>query len=92
MAQANEEYLKNLEEIRQARNQAETLRNQLAAEYHRLTHHESPAASALSDDRYKQGCQAMRKAITAADLALSSIDQALREMEQVTDLPDQPLD
>ena len=82
MSESHEDNLKNLVEIRRARQQAQSLRDQLAAEYLRLKenhidHHQTDAK------RYEQGREAMRKAIAAADRAIASIDQALREMGQV---------
>ena len=93
MSNAREEYEKNLSEIRQARDQAELLRDQLAAEYERLCQEDSSLIGQEDDDeRRQQGREMMRKAIAAADLALSSIDQALREMAQVIDDPNLPDD
>ena len=90
MSKAHDEYQKSLAEIRLARDQAEVLRDQLAAEYERLQHEDVPAGSPANNNRRSQGHEAMRKAIAAADLALSSIDQALREMERVDELPELP--
>ena len=91
MTEKNDEYENNIAEIRLARNQAEVLRDQLAAEYEQLQRENNHSYSLLADkEKFDRGCEAMRKAIAAADLALSSIDQALRDMERVRDDHDQP--
>jgi len=85
MSESNEDNLKNLIEIRRARQQAQSLRDQLAAEYLRLEEEyiDHPQTQSIDSERCEQGREAMRKAIAAADRAIASIDQALREMEQV---------
>jgi len=74
-------------EVKKARAQAQTLRDQLAAEYQYLQQEEISANGAAFCDnpRHKQGMEAMRKAIAAADRAIASIDQALRQMERIID-------
>ena len=86
MPDSNEPINENLIEVRKARAQAESLRDQLSAEYEHLRAQDQVAGGDLCDDpRRQQGMDAMRKAITAADRAIASIDQALREMERVKD-------
>jgi hypothetical protein len=87
MSESHENNLKNLIEIRLVRQQAQSLRDQLAAEYLRLKedyidHHQTQS---IDSKRHEQGQEAMRKAITASDRAIASIDQALKEMEQIKD-------
>jgi len=77
------EYLHALQEIRQAREQAETLRDQLLAEYERQREDDQePAETGENDGRRQRGLEAMRQAITAANCAIASIDQALREVQR----------
>ena len=85
MSESHEDNLKNLVEIRRARQQAQSLRDQLAAEYLRIKedHIDHPQTQSINSEQHKQGREAMRKAIAAADRAIASIDQALREMGQV---------
>jgi hypothetical protein len=86
MPDNNEPINDSLIEVRKARAQAETLRDQLSAEYERLREEEKLAGADFSDNsRHQQGMEAMRKAITAADRAIASIDQALRQMERIND-------
>ena len=87
MSESHEDNLKNLIEIRRARQQAQTLRDQLAAEYLRLEekHIDHSQTQGIDSEQCEQGREAMRKAIAAADRAIASIDQALREMEQIKD-------
>ena len=73
---------RSLGQIRAARAQAEMLRDQLSGEYERLA-----AEEGKEDARRQEGLEAMRKAIAAANRAIDSIDQALREMGRVTDEP-----
>jgi len=85
MSESHEDSLENLIEIRRARQQAQTLRDQLAAEYLRLEEDyiDRPKTQGVNSEQREQGREAMRKAIAAADRAIASIDQALREMEQI---------
>ena len=82
MAGSHEEKLQTLAEICRARDQAASLRDQLTAEYHRLEedHREEAGVNSRDKQRRELGREAMRKAIAAADRAIASIDQALREM------------
>jgi len=90
MTEKSDENGNNLTEIRLARDQAEMLRDQLAAEYEQLQKEGDNVELIWADkEKFDRGCEAMRKAIAAADLALSSIDQALRDMERVRDDHDQ---
>jgi hypothetical protein len=86
MPDKNEPINESLTEVRKARAQAETLRDQLSAEYEHLREEDTLAGGDLPNDpRHQQGMEAMRKAITAADRAIASIDQALRQMERIND-------
>lgn len=78
------EYLDALQEIRQAREQAETLRDQLLAEYERQREdsQELMLSGGEDEDRRQRGLEAMRQAIGAANCAIASIDQALREIQR----------
>lgn len=73
----------DLQAVQRIRHQAETMRDQLAVEYQRLTN-EPP--SLPNDDpemiRWARGVEALRKAIKASDHAIAGIDQALREQGQ----------
>ena len=71
----------NLTGIRAARDRAEFLREQLCAAYQGVVTDEA----ALADPRSRQVREVMRKAISAAERAIASIDQALREIERVQD-------
>ena len=71
----------HLTEIRAARDRAEFLRDQLFAAYEGIAADEA----VLAVPRRRQGREAMRKAIAAAERAIASIDQALREIERVQD-------
>jgi len=91
MAADFDELANSLNEIRRARQQAETLRDQLLGEYQRIRDEEADMPAELRDDeRRRQGRDAMRKAIAAANRAIASIDQALREIERVSEEPDPP--
>ena len=80
------EYLDALQEIRQAREQAETLRDQLLAEYERQREDgQEMVGVGEEDDRRQRGLEAMRQAIKAANCAIASIDQALREIQRAQD-------
>ena len=88
MDDSSGENLNSIIEVRQAREQAQMLRDQLMAEYQRLE--EEKTSGELSDadeQKSRLGREAMRKAIAAADCALASIDQALLELERVKDEP-----
>ena len=90
MAEDFEEIQNSIETVRMARNQAETLRDQLSAEYQRLQEEAAHLSSQEKEDNQRiEGMDAMRKAIKAANQAIASIDQALRDMERVTDEPDE---
>ena len=90
MSEPPNDYQQSLIEVRHAREEAEFLRNILSAEYQRLQEEQPAPDSPLPDDRRQQGLEAMRKAIAAADRAVDSVDQALREMERVKDDPELP--
>jgi len=86
MPDKNEPINESLTEVKRARAQAQTLRDQLAAEYEHLREEDQLAGGGFTNDpRHQQGMEAMRKAITAADRAIASIDQALRQMERIDD-------
>jgi len=85
MTQAYEPYYQHLAEIRKTKQQAELIRDQLLCEYQRLEEEESHKPKMCEDPRRRQGREAMRKAIAAANRAISSINQALREIERVKD-------
>jgi hypothetical protein len=88
MSDEYEIYRQNLTEIRQSREQAEMLRDQLTAEYRRLCEENAGEPEKFTgDSRRQQGLEAMRKAIAAADRAIDSINQALREMGGIPDEP-----
>ena len=89
MSQAHNNRQKSLIEVRRAREEAEFLRNILSAEYQRLRDEQpDPDSPPLPNHRRQQGLEAIRKAIAAADRAVDSVDQALREMERVKDDPE----
>ena len=80
MGTASNDYNNTILEIRQARQQAQMWRDQLMATYQKLLQEEPESLGELSDDEKNlQVREAMRKAITAFDCGLASIDQALRE-------------
>jgi len=85
MSGEDDEGRKDLVDVRGARRQAEMLRDLLAAEYQKLL--EQRAARPEDAERWGRGLEALRKAIAAADHAIASLDQALREMERVRDEP-----
>ncbi len=74
----------DITEIRRARNEAETLRDRLLSEYDRLSHPEDSEffQKQVGKTRYGQGCEAMRKAIVAANHAIACINQALSQIER----------
>ncbi len=83
MSRSFKEIQNNLIEIRHARDQAESLRDQLLAEYQRICQENpDPQQPKANIQLRQQGLEAMRKAIAAANNAIASIDQALREMER----------
>jgi len=86
MSDPYEEQLNNLADIRQARNQAESLRDQLQAELQLLEENDAiiPDQIKLSE-KFHMGKDALRKAIAAANCAIDSIDQALRDLERASD-------
>ena len=88
MSETHNDDENTLIEVRQAREQAETLRDLLMAEYERLRKEKLPSAPENIDEQQRhRGLEAMRKAIIAADHAMISIDQALRDIERVRDDP-----
>ena len=92
MTDAQEEFDNGIAEIREARNQAEMLRDQLTAEYQRLKEQNQHLPPNMKDTlRRKQGQETIKKAIIAADRAIASIDQAMRELQQVQDQDDPTL-
>lgn len=91
MSTTQEEFESSLVEVRQARQQAELLRDQLLAEYQRLVQDDELINPDGPDvPQRQQGLEAMRKAIVATERALTSIDQALLDMERVRDEPLKP--
>ena len=90
MTKDSEEYQSSLAEIRMARDEAEGLRDQLLAEYERICQDVvAKPADRQTQARQEEGRETMRKAIAAANRAIESIDQALRELERVQDDPGQ---
>ena len=86
MSDKSEEHQSSIMEVRRAREQAEVLRDQLQAEYQRIQDERDIFGSGIhQEEKFRQGREAMRKAITAANHAIASIDQALREMERASD-------
>ncbi|MBN1766780.1 MAG: hypothetical protein JW860_16115 [Sedimentisphaerales bacterium] len=86
MDNSSSDNFNNLIEIRKTRDQAEFLRDQLLAEYRRITEEDDPSLlAAHTPQQLLQGQEAMRKAIAAANRAIASIDQALREMERTSE-------
>jgi len=84
-----EEFQNSIAAVRMARNQAESLRDQLAAEYRRLQEETLQMPQPQREDPQRlEGMNAMRKALKAANQAIASIDQALRDMERVCDDPE----
>ena len=85
MSESHEDNLKNLTEIRRARQQAQSLCDQLTAEYLRLEEDyiDHAQTQSINSEQSEQGREAMRKAIAAANRAIASIDQAIREMGQI---------
>lgn len=80
----------SLLEVMAARDQAEVLRDILAAEYERILEEDNRLPRPLRDDANRvQGRKNMQLAITAAGRALESIDQALRDMARADDQLDQ---
>ncbi len=86
MTNSSEEHKNNLREIRQARRQAEMLRDQLLEESIRVRDEQMDQPLGPSEaNRRRQGREAMRKAIFASNHAIASINQALKEIEHVTE-------
>ena len=86
MADDLNKYLESLIEVRLAREEAETLRDQLLGAYERVQAEDGELLGEQGGDpRRQQGAEAMRKALEAANRAVESIDQALREMQRVQD-------
>jgi hypothetical protein len=81
-----EEYLKSVEEVRQARAQAQLLRDLLAAEHERLVE-AGESDEGERGSRFRQGLETMGRAVAAADRAIANMDQALRELERIPDEP-----
>ncbi len=74
----NDSIKQSLEEIYQARQQAEILRDQLLSAYHQLQ--EQDGFSGSQDGNSSKGCESLLLAIKAADHAIASIDQGLKNM------------
>lgn len=84
--EAFEDSRRSAAEVRRARDEAEVLRDALLAEYRRLCGEGADNTAGLKlDGRQKAGAESLRKAIAAADRAIESINQALRELERVKD-------
>lgn len=82
------QYQTSLKEMRQARRHAEFLRDQLQRQYDRMQdEHTENVGIATEEKRRRQGLENIRKAIAAANRGISSINQALRELERVRDFP-----
>jgi len=76
----------SLSEIRNARDQAEYLRDQLEAELARIYDDLKSNQHAHTDEkRTNNGIVSMKKAIMAANHAIASIDQALRDIQKSID-------
>jgi len=79
----------SLHEIRTARDHAEFLRDQLQSEYDRLVNEDELLGMIQPDaDLREAGLDKMRQAVQAANHAIASIDQFLRDIERVKDEPD----
>jgi uncharacterized alpha-E superfamily protein len=73
-----------LNEIRAARDHAEFLRDQLLAQWQHLKEDEQEMTpDPIQATRREKGKDAMQKAITAANHAIASINQALSDLERV---------
>jgi len=73
--------MQTLADIRQARDQAEILRDQLLTEFEHINKEDlqmDPAA--VDDPKRHQGKEDMRKAIAAVNHAISCIDKALQSI------------
>lgn len=85
MSRSFKEIQNNLIEIRHARDQAESLHNQLLAEYQRICQENTDSQQPQANVQLRQqGLEAMRKAIAAANNAIASIGQALRKWNRPT--------
>ncbi|MBI9019092.1 MAG: hypothetical protein JEZ07_17715 [Phycisphaerae bacterium] len=73
---------RSIAEIRNARQQAELLRDQLLCAYHQLQEQDKFNPDEM-DQNTKEGQESLRLAIKAADHAIASIDQGLANMGRV---------
>jgi len=92
MADEQHPMSQGLDQILQARDQAELLRDQLLAAFEKLQQECDENPDLPQNPNRLLGLQRMRKAIDAADLAIESINQGLRQIARVADDPSNPPD
>jgi hypothetical protein len=86
MAEHDESDAERMEEIRTTLHQAQTMKDVLQAEYDRLAEEKEALLDLSPDpDTHEQGMEKMHKAIVALELAIASMEQGLRQRQQIQD-------
>ncbi|MCP4711563.1 MAG: hypothetical protein GY869_23335 [Planctomycetes bacterium] len=84
MADGSDSWESSLQEVRRAQQDAERMRDQPQAELNRRGE-EGKTYVVAEPGRREEGEEARRKAVLAANRAVESMGQALKEMERVQD-------
>lgn len=91
MAENDQESIARMDEIRNTLAQAQVMRDVLQAEYDRLIAEQEEMCELVSDPiQHQKGINKMQKAIVALQLAIASMEQGLRQRQQVRDEFDKP--
>lgn len=86
MTEHNEDSVSRMNEIRNTLLQAQAMKDVLQAEYDRLVSEQEEMCELLCDPaQHQQGINKMQKAIVALQLAIASMEQGLRQRQQVSD-------
>ncbi|GEM_PF-5633439 len=86
MTENDEDSTSRIEEIRNTLHQAQGMRDVLQAEYDRLVTEQADMLELVSDPmQHQQGTDKMHKAIIALELAIASMEQGLRNRQQLND-------
>lgn len=86
MTENNDESTSRIEEIRHTLHQAQVMRDVLQAEYDRLLAEQAEMLELVCDPmQHQQGMDKMHKAIVALELAIASMEQGLRNRQQLND-------
>ncbi|MBN1846434.1 MAG: hypothetical protein JW810_12165 [Sedimentisphaerales bacterium] len=91
MSSPQEEFQKSCQEMVRACREAQQMRDQLQAQYQRLQQEQPDSLTETEAGRQEEqllGLECFRKAITAIDFAIATMEQALRDQERVRDEPE----